>query len=75
MVWANCTIMLGNWSYEDLSKEERICPVCNANTVEAEYHAIISCQVYDDIREELFTCAMSCNDDFYHMSNNDRFIL
>ncbi len=48
--------------------------MCNANTVESEYHAIMSCQLYDDIREERFSCTMSCNDDFYHMSNNDKFV-
>ncbi len=55
-------------------QEERIWPMCNANTVESEYYAIMSFQLYDDIREERFTCAMSCNDGFYHMSNNDKLI-
>ncbi len=33
-----------------------------------------SCQLYDDIKEEHFTCDMSFNDDFYDMSNNDKFV-
>ncbi len=57
--------------YEGLPEEERVCPVCNANTGESEYHAIISCSLYEDVREKPFTSAISCNDAFYHMSNND----
>ncbi len=60
--------------YEGLSEEERICPVFNTNTFESQYHAIMSCQLYYGFREVHLTCAMSCNDDFYHMSNNDKYV-
>ena len=67
-------LQLETGCYEGLPEEERVCPVCNANTVESEYHAIMCCQLYDDIRDELFICATSCNDNFYHMSNDDKFV-
>ncbi len=67
-------LCLETGQYESLPEEERICPPCNVNTVESDYHEIMSCQFYDDIREELFTCAMFCNDDFYHMYTNDKFV-
>ncbi len=39
--------------YKSLPEEESICHVFNSNTVASKYHAIMSCQLYDDIREEL----------------------
>ncbi len=37
-------LCLETGQYEGLPEEERVCPVCNANTVESEYHAIMSLQ-------------------------------
>ncbi len=65
-------LCLETGQYEGLPEEERICHVCNANTVQSEDQANMSCQLYVDIRDEIFTCAMSCNNDYYHMSNNDK---
>ena len=44
--------------------EQRVCETCNV--VEDEYHVIMDCKIYDDIRDRLFTeiCGISfqfCN--------------
>ena len=43
---------VGNWRRQ--TPEERICPVCNLNTIENETHFLIDCVQYKDIRDEMF---------------------
>ena len=39
--------------------EQRVCETCNV--VEDEYHVVMDCKIYDDIRDRLFTeiCGIS----------------
>ena len=36
--------------YRNIERSERICTLCNANVIEDEYHFIIECPQYKDLR-------------------------
>ena len=59
--------------YEGLTEDLRLCPFCNV--LENEMHVILSCQVYDDLREPLLTKALNCEPNFYSLSEENQFVL
>lgn len=40
--------------YENISRNERICRNCHLNTVENEYHFLLVCPLYRDLRQKYF---------------------
>ena len=58
--------------YEGLHLSQRVCPFCSAY-VEDEYHVMFQCDLYNELRQELFQTAMIQNSSFENMSNDDRF--
>ncbi len=60
VIWPNLDVVLHHYTWRRvgmrvcLKTEERVCPVFNANTVES---VVMSCQLYDGVRENHFTCA------------------
>jgi hypothetical protein len=40
--------------YSNINRENRICRMCNQNTVETEYHFLLCCTKYSDIRKKYF---------------------
>ena len=52
---------------------ERLCKFCY-NGVEDECHVLLSCPLYDDIREDLFHHVLQCNPDFNELSNEEKFV-
>ena len=56
-----------------LPVNERICKFC-AGGVEDEFHVLLVCPLYDDIREELFQYVIKCNPYFYELCNEEKFV-
>ena len=59
--------------YSHLSVDERICLICVSGSVETEKHFLMSCNLYADLRNELFIKAQSSHDMFLEWSMDDRF--
>ncbi len=58
--------------YTGTPEEQRICPTCNVG-VENEFHILMQCCYYTELREELFQCAINVNVNFVNMSNIEQF--
>ena len=58
--------------YEGLRVEDRICPFCANDKIESEMHVMLSCNLYNDLRETLFNKAVSLNQDFRNLSDTDK---
>lgn len=58
--------------YEGLVEDLRLCPFCDV--LENEMHVIINCNIYDDLREQLFSKAVHCEPRFYSMSDENKFV-
>ena len=57
--------------YERLDESERICPICNS-CIENEAHAILECQLYEDVRTVLFNNATNVCPDFSSYSESEK---
>ena len=55
-----------------LPEEERLCPICKSD-VENEIHVKLHCQLYQDIRDELFDHAVCLNPDFTELCDIEKF--
>ena len=55
-----------------LPEEERLCPICKSD-VENEIHVMLHCQLYQDIRDELFDHAVCLNPDFTELCDIEKF--
>ena len=56
-----------------LPVNERICKFCD-NGVEDELHVLLSCPLYDDIRDDLLDHVIQCNEDFNDLCNEEKFV-
>ena len=56
------TIETGAGRYNKVALKDRLCQLCDSNTVEDEYHFVMTCPLYNELRVELmqsldnFTC-------------------
>ena len=57
-----------------LKPHERICYKCNSNECEDEFHLIVKCKFYDNIREQLLNKLYELYPFYKSMSDNDKFI-
>ena len=39
--------------YENLNRSERICKLCNSKSVECEYHFLLVCPFYRELRQNI----------------------
>ena len=53
--------------------EQRLCVMCDTNSVEDECHFLINCPKYNTIRDKLFNNAMH-DTSFVHLSNTEKLI-
>ena len=60
--------------YSQLPVNDRICEMCDSGNVENEKHFLMSCNLYDDIRDELFLYANSSHTIFGEWSLDDQFM-
>ena len=65
-------IRLETGRYEQLAPHERLCPLCQTNSIESEEHVILECNIYDDIRHNLFHHAVQLNPAFMSLSNEEK---
>ena len=55
--------------YINIALNERLCQLCECNAVEDEYHFVMNCPFYENLRSELkqsfdsFTCLFNCDHD------------
>ena len=52
---------------------ERTCFNC-VNDVEDEFHVLMRCALYDDLRDDLFVRANAVNVSFNDLNDNDKFV-
>ena len=67
--------MIETGSYSNnqyLPAERRTCKFCDLG-VEDEFHALLICPLYNDIREEIFSVIDACNLGFIGFSERDKF--
>ena len=57
--------------YERLPLDERLCPFCNAE-IEDELHVQTVCPMYTDFRDELYTKARECSQEFNSFSCTEK---
>ena len=53
--------------------EERKCTLCNLNCVEDEFHAMLKCPIYEDIREVLYEECISINPVLNYYTDVEKF--
>jgi len=64
----------GRHSKPKTDRNLRICKLCNSNQVEDEYHFIMQCSLYNDLREELFSKLCTIDKTFPDLQMHNRFI-
>ena len=67
-------LMIEIGRYNGTPEEERTCPMCD-NGVENEYHAVMDCPLYDDLRSDALEAAMKLVPGFLLYSSLNRFYM
>ena len=60
--------------FRNLPCEQRICQTCDMNKVEDEFHFIMECTIYQDLRNVLFFQAQRLNSEFNDLSDIPKFL-
>ena len=63
----------GRWCRPSKPLDQRLCMFCNQNTIENEVHFLIECDLYNDLRNEIFNKYRECNRDFTDLNPHDQF--
>ena len=50
---SNHSLQIEIGRYQNIPREERLCPICNSGEVESETHLLLSCKAYEHSRENL----------------------
>ena len=61
--------------YEGLNEDERLCQVCENNTIENEMHFLMLCPAYNNERQKLLQIASQVVNGFYDLSMHDQFVI
>ncbi len=64
----------GKWRSAKIPIEERLCTYCSNNDVETEYHILITCTKYSDLRSDLFNVAKDLIINFDELDSECKFI-
>ena len=56
-----------------LKLEERVCSICSSGEVEDEYHFLLKCDVFSDIRVDYINNIMRNNADFINFNLEQKF--
>ena len=59
--------------FEGIAEEQRFCPFCS-NNVESEFHVIMKCGMYVDIRNDIFAKASEVDTLFNSKNDIDKFV-
>lgn len=68
------SIETGRYTKPKTPLNERLCRYCDKSVIENEIHFLIDCELYSDIRYELFQNAISQNNSFQTMSSGEKLI-
>ena len=68
------SLMIEKGRHLSLDSKDRLCQHCNLNEVEDEFHFIMNCTLYNDLRMKLFA-DIGESFDINNMLDNDIFIL
>ena len=60
--------------FQNLPCEQRICQLCDLHKVEDEFHFIMECIIYQDLRNTLFFQAQNKNAEFNDLSAVLKFV-
>ena len=60
--------------FDNTKLEDRICEFCDESKIEDEFHFLIECNLYNDLRKVLFTKVRSKNSIFETLSLKEKFI-
>ncbi len=60
--------------FRSLNLDERICIICNSQHIEDEFHFIVSCNAYIEIRQVLYNFITSKIEEFTFMIEKNLFI-
>jgi predicted house-cleaning noncanonical NTP pyrophosphatase (MazG superfamily) len=66
--------MIEKGRYSNLKPEDRICKLCNKNEVEDEFHFVMKCSFYKDLRSKLLNCLKEIYD-MEDLSDTELFLL
>jgi hypothetical protein len=66
-------LQLETGRYSNISIEERLCTLCDTNSIEDEIHFLCSCPLYVNERNILYDKVKVCIDNFENMSTDEKF--
>ncbi len=67
-------IRLETGRYENPPEEQCLCPMYNSQAIESEIHVLTKCNLYINLRTDLFHTASSVNNDFNNFTDTQKFI-
>ena len=67
-------IETGRYARPQIPLDERKCNFCNRNCIENEIHFLVDCDLYTDLRYELFHKAQQLADTFHSFDSEEKFI-
>ncbi len=67
-------IRLETGRYENLPEEQRLCPMCDSQAIESEIHMLTKCNLYINLRADLFHKTSSVNNNFNNFTDTQTFI-
>ena len=67
-------IETGRYSKERLPPDKRLCTICNNNECEDEFHFVMCCAKYSNLRQNLFQTVEKLYPHFKMLNNDSRFI-
>ncbi len=60
--------------YEKLPEEQHLYPMCGSQAIESEINVLTKCNLYIDLRTDLFHRASSVNTDFNNFTDTQKFV-
>ena len=61
--------------YVNINRNERLCKQCESQNIEDEFHYLMKCPKYSDIRKKLFSAANETVRNFMQMSDQSKFLI
>ena len=60
--------------FDQTKVEDRICELCDDDLIEDEFHFLMKCRLYDDLRDVLFAKAKLKCENFCNMTGEEKFV-
>jgi hypothetical protein len=69
-----CPLHIETGRYTNTRVNERLCMLCEQNEVDDEFHVIMHCDMYEDIRSSLLEYCYGIDPDLQHKPLEDVFV-